>query len=35
MAKYVLLPVLRLDSPSDKCAKLHTVTASNNRDHMP
>jgi len=22
-------------SPSGKCAKLHTVAASNNRDHMP
>ena len=27
--------VLRSQSPSGKCAKLHTVAASNNRDHMP
>jgi len=24
-----------IESPSGKCAKLHTVAASNNRDHMP
>jgi len=27
--------VLRSESLSGKCAKLHTVAASNNRDHMP
>ena len=27
--------VLRPESPSGKCAKLHAVAASNNRDHMP
>jgi len=27
--------LLRSESPSDKCAKLHTVAASNNRNHMP
>jgi len=27
--------LLRLESPSGKCAKLHTVAANNNRDHMP
>jgi len=26
--------MLRLESPSGKCAKLNTVTASNNRDHL-
>jgi len=26
--------LLRLKSSSDKCAKLHTVTASNKRDHL-
>jgi len=25
--------LLRLESPSSKCTKLHTVAASNNRDH--
>jgi len=27
--------VLVSESPSSKCTKLHTVAASNNRDHMP
>jgi len=27
--------LLRSESPSSKCAKLHTVAANNNRDHMP
>jgi len=27
--------LLRSESSSGKCAKLHTVAASNNRDHMP
>ena len=27
--------LLRSDSPSGMCAKLHTVAASNNRDHAP
>ena len=27
--------VLRSESPSGKCVKLHTVAASNNRDHTP
>jgi len=27
--------LLRSESPSGKCAKLHTVAASNNRNHMP
>jgi len=27
--------LLRSESPSGKCAKHHTVAASNNRDHMP
>jgi len=27
--------LMRSESPSGKCAKLHTVAASNNRDHMP
>jgi len=27
--------MLRSESPSGKCAKLHTVAASNNRDHAP
>jgi len=27
--------ILRLESPSGKCAKLHTVAASNNRDLTP
>ena len=27
--------LLRSESPSGKCAKLHTVAASNNRDHAP
>jgi len=27
--------LLRLESPSSKCAKIHTVAASNNRDHTP
>jgi len=27
--------LLRSESLSDKCTKLHTVTASNNRDHAP
>jgi len=27
--------VLRSEIPSGKCTKLHTVAASNNRDHMP
>ena len=27
--------LLRSESPSGKCAKLHTVVASNNRDYMP
>jgi len=27
--------LLRSESPSLECAKLHTVAASNNRDHMP
>ena len=31
----LILIVLRLKGPSGKCAKLHTVAASNNRDHMP
>jgi len=26
---------MQLESPSGMCAKLHTVAASNNRDHMP
>jgi len=26
---------MRSESPSGKCAKLHTVAASNSRDHMP
>jgi len=26
--------LLRSESPSGKCAKLHTVAANNNRDHM-
>jgi len=28
-----VVPLLRMESLSDKCTKLHTVTASNNRDH--
>jgi len=32
-AKDTLL--LRSESPSGMCAKLHTVAASNNRDHTP
>jgi len=31
--KYVF-PVLRSKSSSGKCAKLHTIAASNNRDHL-
>jgi len=27
--------LLRSESPSGMCAKLHTVAASNNRDHTP
>jgi len=27
--------MLRSESPSGMCAKLHTVSASNNRDHAP
>jgi len=27
--------LLRSESPSSKCAELHTVAASNNRDHAP
>jgi len=27
--------LLRSESPSGKCAKLYTMVASNNRDHMP
>ena len=27
--------LLQSESSSDKCAKLHTVASSNNRDHMP
>jgi len=27
--------LLQLESPGRKCAKLHTVAASSNRDHMP
>jgi len=30
---FVRFKVLRSESPSGKCAKLHTVAASNNRDH--
>jgi len=26
---------LQSESPSGKCGKLHTMAASNNRDHMP
>jgi len=29
------LVLLRSESPTSKCAKLHTVAASNNRDHAP
>jgi len=29
------LKLLRSESPSGKCAKLHTVAANNNRDHAP
>jgi len=33
---YSLLKILlRSESPSGMCAKLDTVTASNNRDHAP
>jgi len=28
-----VVPLLRSESLSSKCAKLHTVAASNNRDH--
>jgi len=31
----IRLVLLRSESPSGKCAKLHTVTASNNTDHAP
>jgi len=31
--EHVLLTLLRSESPSSKCAKLHTVAASNSRDH--
>jgi len=30
-----LQQMLRSESPSGKCAKLHTVATSNNRDHTP
>ena len=33
--KSPLFPLLRLEIPSDICAKLRTVAASNNRVHMP
>jgi len=29
-----MVTVLRSESPSGKCAKLHTLAASNNRDHL-
>jgi len=29
-----LMRMLRPESPSGKCAKLHTVAASNDRDHL-
>jgi len=32
---YANFLVLRSESPSGNCAKLHTVAASNNRDHAP
>jgi len=31
---YANFLVLRSESPSDNCAKLRTVEASNNRDHL-
>jgi len=31
----LFLVLLRLVNPSGKCTKLHTVAASNNRDHEP
>jgi len=34
-SRVILLELLRSESPSGKGAKLHTVAASNNRDHMP
>jgi len=33
MKKYHFKELLRLENPSGKCAKLHSMAASNNRNH--
>jgi len=35
MVRTVELMLLQSESPSGKCAKLHTVAENNNRDHAP